>query len=499
MEAPLHEPMLEADPQPESTLLGHLLQSLPAPQDRVLNIKNYLDFICDDLLQRPLYLPLNTVTPSEQNDGMGLMDERKLRVYACEIIQDSGILLKLPQVTMATAQSILHRFYFRKSFLRCDIVTVATASLFIAAKIEENPRKVRDVITVVDYVVKLKKNGGNRNAVVVIDINSFHFTDTRQEIFEAERYILKELGFATESLSRSNVHKYVYFYLNKVLLKHADGNIPLLGKTLAQKAWNIVNDCYRTTCIVSFPPNVIACSAIYLAARLVDYPFPSDPETKHWLPWWTIFGASIEDMEYVTASILEIYQPSFAQDVNPEYVERLLATLQAQNQPVVEAPVAPAVVQEPTKEQASVIKVDPKPRVRSSSRDKKVDDSRNRKPSRDRRDERRPAKREDSRDRRRDTRPKRRRSTSSSRSPSNSPRRDRRHHHSDRHRRRDDDRKRGRDNDRRYRHRDDSREERRRRDNRKHDRKRQRTPSPSSSSQSSPSKSRSRSSSLGSK
>ena len=59
---------------------------------------------------------------------------------------------------MATAQSILHRFYFRKSFQRCDLQVVATASLFIAAKIEENPRKVRDVLTAVDYIAKLKKN-----------------------------------------------------------------------------------------------------------------------------------------------------------------------------------------------------------------------------------------------------------------------------------------------------------------------------------------------------
>lgn len=51
----------------------------------------------------------------------------------------------------------------------------------------------------------------------MLDVNSFYYTDTRQEIFEAERYILKELGFATESLSRGNVHKYVYFYLKEVL------------------------------------------------------------------------------------------------------------------------------------------------------------------------------------------------------------------------------------------------------------------------------------------
>jgi hypothetical protein len=31
--------------------------------------------------------------------------------------------------------------------------------------------------------------------VPILDLNSFYFTDTKQEIFDAERYILKELGF----------------------------------------------------------------------------------------------------------------------------------------------------------------------------------------------------------------------------------------------------------------------------------------------------------------
>lgn len=86
-----------------------------------------------------------------------------------------------------------------------------------------------------------------------------------------------------------------------------------------------MNDIYRTACIVSFPPNVIACSAIYLAGRVLDYPFPA-LEGK-WLPWWGIFGAGIEDIEYVCASVLELYQPGFAKEVTPEHVERVLASL----------------------------------------------------------------------------------------------------------------------------------------------------------------------------
>ena len=65
----------------------------------------------------------------------------------------------------------MHRFYYRKSFIRCEVLTVATASLFLAAKIEENPRKIKDVVSVFDYVYKMKK--GIERPIPVIDLNSF--------------------------------------------------------------------------------------------------------------------------------------------------------------------------------------------------------------------------------------------------------------------------------------------------------------------------------------
>eukprot|EP00347_Sterkiella_histriomuscorum_P007354 403349268 len=294
------------------------------PSERVLTVKNYLDYICDsfDINNQSenstndstdegaiaINLPINTVTPSEL-EGLSLEDERKFRIYGCMLIQEAGILLKLPMITMATAQAILHRFYYRKSFMKCEILTVATASLFLAAKIEENPRKLKDVISVFDYVYKLNK-ANNQRPVPLLDISSFQFTDLKSEIVDAERFILKELGFSTYQLSTLNVHKFIYFYL-RVL----DGT-----KQLAQKAWNYVNDAYKTTVVVCFPPNVVACSAIYLASKIMNYPFPKGIE------WWKIFGVKFEDIEYVSASILELYKICSTSDnqqlsITAQYVE----------------------------------------------------------------------------------------------------------------------------------------------------------------------------------
>ena len=59
---------------------------LPDEDQRILNVKNFLDFICDDFKNSPIYLPINAVSPSEELEEMSLIDERKFRVYACEVI-----------------------------------------------------------------------------------------------------------------------------------------------------------------------------------------------------------------------------------------------------------------------------------------------------------------------------------------------------------------------------------------------------------------------------
>jgi hypothetical protein len=70
----------------------------------VLTQTNYLDYIWNEASSKveAVYLPLNTVTPSEI-EGMSLEEERKFRVYGCELIQDAGILLKMPNIVLSTA------------------------------------------------------------------------------------------------------------------------------------------------------------------------------------------------------------------------------------------------------------------------------------------------------------------------------------------------------------------------------------------------------------
>ena len=114
-------------------------------------------------------------TPSSK-DGCSHELEVDLRIVGCEYIQSAGLLLRLPQVAMATAQVLFQRFYYSKSFvkysvqvrqfIRVECVCViaflvqplAMASVFLAAKIEEQCRRLREVINVFHHL-KQKRMG----------------------------------------------------------------------------------------------------------------------------------------------------------------------------------------------------------------------------------------------------------------------------------------------------------------------------------------------------
>jgi len=100
-------------------------------------------------------------------------------------------LLKLPQQTIVTAQAIALRFYFKQNFSEHSFERVLPAALFLASKLEEQHRKMKDVISVFHYV--LRSHQGSKE--LVLDLNSFEYQDKKQALIEAERLLLRELGF----------------------------------------------------------------------------------------------------------------------------------------------------------------------------------------------------------------------------------------------------------------------------------------------------------------
>ncbi|XP_069069391.1 cyclin-L1 isoform X3 [Pleurodeles waltl] len=215
-----------------------------------------------DRLYSKVYLTIdNSLIPDERLsptpsmlDGLDLNSETDLRILGCEMLQSAGILLRLPQVAMATGQVLFHRFFYSKSFVKHSFEIVAMACINLASKIEEAPRRIRDVINVFHHLRQLR--GKRTPSPLILDHN---YINTKNQVIKAERRVLKELGFCVHV---KHPHKIIVMYLQVLECER--------NETLVQTAWNYMNDCLRTNVFVRFPPETIACACIYLAARALQ-------------------------------------------------------------------------------------------------------------------------------------------------------------------------------------------------------------------------------------
>ena len=227
------------------------------------------------------------VTPS-QKDGLSNKVEEDLRYLGCEYIQIAGIMLKMPQVAMATAQVLFQRFFFIKSFVKNKMEDVAMACIWLASKVEESPRRVRDVMNVFHYLRQRRLSKSNTPSPMPLDEN---YISSKNNVIKAERRLLKELGFCVHV---KHPHKIIVVYLQVLELEK--------NRNLVQTAWNYMNDSLRTTVFVKHSPETIACACIYLAARVLRMPLPNQPH------WFYLFNATEEEIQKISLSILEVYQ-----------------------------------------------------------------------------------------------------------------------------------------------------------------------------------------------
>lgn len=220
-------------------------------------------------------------------DGIDLKKETYLRKSYCTFLQDLGMRLKVPQVTIATAIIFCHRFFIRQSHAKNDRRTIATVCMFLAGKVEETPRPLKDVI-LVSYEIINKKDPGAAQRIKQKEV----YEQQKELILLGERLVLTTLGFDF------NVH-HPYKPLVEAIKK-----FKVAQNALAQVAWNFVNDGLRTSLCLQFKPHHIAAGAIFLAAKFLKVKLPSDGEKV----WWQEFDVTPRQLEEVSNQMLELYE-----------------------------------------------------------------------------------------------------------------------------------------------------------------------------------------------
>jgi len=145
--------------------------------------------------------------------GMSEKEEAIKRRKTCRFIEEVGRVLKLPRVAIATAMVFFHRFYAKHSFQEHDRFEVAVASILLAAKTEESPKKLQVVI---EEAYKVKVRGmqagrisqppgavsGSAGSTALaampsgsLDPKGEEFSKLKERILLLERVILHTVGF----------------------------------------------------------------------------------------------------------------------------------------------------------------------------------------------------------------------------------------------------------------------------------------------------------------
>ena len=80
---------------------------------------------------------------------------------------------------MATGQVLFQRYYYSKSLVRFPMETTAMACVTLASKIEEAPRRIRDVINVFHHIkqIRLQKYVHKSDTTLAFELHSKYIFD----------------------------------------------------------------------------------------------------------------------------------------------------------------------------------------------------------------------------------------------------------------------------------------------------------------------------------
>uniref|UniRef100_A0AAX7SW73 Cyclin-like domain-containing protein n=1 Tax=Astatotilapia calliptera TaxID=8154 RepID=A0AAX7SW73_ASTCA len=225
-------------------------------------------------------------TPSRRS-GVDADRELSYRQQAANLIQDMGQRLNVSQLTINTAIVYMHRFYMHHSFSKFHRNIISPTTLFLAAKVEEQPRKLEHVIKVAHACLNPQEPP--------LDIKSNAYLQQAQELVILESIVLQTLGF---EITIDHPHTDVVKCTQLVRA----------SKDLAQTSYYMAtNSLHLTTFCLQYKPTVIACVCIHLACKWSNWEIPVSTDGKHW--WEYVDNAvTLELLDELTHEFLQILE-----------------------------------------------------------------------------------------------------------------------------------------------------------------------------------------------
>src|SRR3989338_6353328 len=84
------------------------------------------------------------------------ISSRYNRMACIAFMRRFGVFVRLPEACLSTAATLFHHYTVACDMTttsRRDLILMVTATLFLAAKVEESPKKLREIIVALDHFV----------------------------------------------------------------------------------------------------------------------------------------------------------------------------------------------------------------------------------------------------------------------------------------------------------------------------------------------------------
>ncbi|XP_011689177.1 PREDICTED: cyclin-T isoform X2 [Wasmannia auropunctata] len=252
-------------------------------------------------------------TPSRKC-GVDGDKELSYRQQAANFIQDMGQRLVVSQLCINTAIVYMHRFFVFHSLTHFHRNSIAVAALFLAAKVEEQPRKL-------EHVIKMAHMCLHRDSAPP-ETRSESFLEQAQDLVFNENVLLQTLGFDV-AIDHPHTHVVRCCQLVKA------------SKDLAQTSYFMAsNSLHLTTMCLQYKPTVVACFCIHLACKWSNWEIPQSTEGRQWF-WYVDRTVTGDLLQELTDEFLHIF------DKCPSRLKRKIMSISANQSPSIHHPSLP--------------------------------------------------------------------------------------------------------------------------------------------------------------
>ncbi|KAF2872147.1 cyclin-like protein [Massariosphaeria phaeospora] len=247
-------------------------------------------------------------------DGMSIEEEHNVRRKGVNFILQVGMMLKLPQMTLSSAAVFFHRFLIRNSlksrpgYKPMHHYQVAATALYIATKVEENCRKMREIVIA---CVRVALKDPNK----LVDEQTKDYWRWRDTIMYHEDVVLESLCF---DLSVSSPYTRMYDMLKHYGLEQ--------NKQLRNASWAFLSDSCLTPLCLLFSSDTIAAAALYAGTKMADTSLPDDQDGRH---WWEVQHVKLGDIARACNLMADIYEAQPSKDGEPNIYAGLRSPVEA--------------------------------------------------------------------------------------------------------------------------------------------------------------------------